>query len=244
MNGSSRHLPADPANETAMYCRKCGYELRGLTAARCPECGRPFDRNNPRTYRLRRVSRWAALPRWIALRLSLLLLALGLPWGWFYIGWRSEQNARATLDPAVTVSYEPLVSSRLRTCMGPAGFVLDRVDSVVITTDDRDMRVLAEFHHLRLLLICQAPVTDLSPLKRLHKLETITLWSTDVTDIRPLAGLKDLQSLDLIGSPVTDLSPLAGLTSLRELSLVKRTTPDTQIQLLRRALPKCAIMLE
>src|SRR5687768_5272320 len=25
-------------------CEQCGYNLRGLTADRCPECGRPFDR--------------------------------------------------------------------------------------------------------------------------------------------------------------------------------------------------------
>jgi hypothetical protein len=26
-------------------CRKCGYDLRGLRAARCPECGLPFSPN-------------------------------------------------------------------------------------------------------------------------------------------------------------------------------------------------------
>lgn len=25
------------------YCQECGYNLKGLTEARCPECGTPFD---------------------------------------------------------------------------------------------------------------------------------------------------------------------------------------------------------
>lgn len=32
-------------------CLGCGYSLRALTLARCPECGREFDPASPRTYR-------------------------------------------------------------------------------------------------------------------------------------------------------------------------------------------------
>lgn len=28
----------------------CGYDLQGLDAPRCPECARPFDASDPRTY--------------------------------------------------------------------------------------------------------------------------------------------------------------------------------------------------
>ena len=31
-------------------CLRCGYVLEGLPEPRCPECGRPFDLNNPATY--------------------------------------------------------------------------------------------------------------------------------------------------------------------------------------------------
>ena len=31
-------------------CRRCGYPLRGLSRPACPECGRGFDPNNPRSY--------------------------------------------------------------------------------------------------------------------------------------------------------------------------------------------------
>ena len=34
-----------------MYCRRCRYVLDSLSDHRCPECGRPFDPANRRTYR-------------------------------------------------------------------------------------------------------------------------------------------------------------------------------------------------
>lgn len=33
-----------------MYCKDCRYDLRGLEADRCPECGREFDPADARTY--------------------------------------------------------------------------------------------------------------------------------------------------------------------------------------------------
>ena len=39
--------PEHPATESPRFCRRCGYELRGLPTPRCPECGRAFDPANP-----------------------------------------------------------------------------------------------------------------------------------------------------------------------------------------------------
>ena len=33
-----------------MHCLHCGYDLRGLTEHRCPECGRQFDPGEPATF--------------------------------------------------------------------------------------------------------------------------------------------------------------------------------------------------
>ena len=43
------------------YCLNCSYNLRGLSEARCPECGRRFRPSAPSTYSLRPRSRSAAL---------------------------------------------------------------------------------------------------------------------------------------------------------------------------------------
>lgn len=58
-----------------MFCRKCGYALRGLTRQVCPECGQAFDLSDPATFttadagQLRR-RRW--------LRRGAIALAVGL----------------------------------------------------------------------------------------------------------------------------------------------------------------------
>ncbi len=52
-----------------MFCRSCHYDLRRLPEARCPECGTPFNRDNPDTYLQviprpnigRLIVRWAML---------------------------------------------------------------------------------------------------------------------------------------------------------------------------------------
>ena len=59
----------------AIFCRKCGYALIGLSEARCPECGRPFDPADPRSF-LRLPHTWS-LRRWLR-RLSWVLASLAV----------------------------------------------------------------------------------------------------------------------------------------------------------------------
>lgn len=33
-----------------MFCRTCSYDLKSLVTSTCPECGRAFDPNNPRSF--------------------------------------------------------------------------------------------------------------------------------------------------------------------------------------------------
>jgi hypothetical protein len=43
-------MQAATSGEPVMYCRHCGYILDHLAENRCPECGRHFDPDDPRTY--------------------------------------------------------------------------------------------------------------------------------------------------------------------------------------------------
>ena len=43
MNADNDKLVAGSLAGNDAACPSCGYELRGLTRARCPECGMPLD---------------------------------------------------------------------------------------------------------------------------------------------------------------------------------------------------------
>lgn len=42
--------PWGSQSQDAIFCLKCGYSLRGQQEERCPECGTPYDSDDPRTY--------------------------------------------------------------------------------------------------------------------------------------------------------------------------------------------------
>ncbi|MEO1235921.1 MAG: hypothetical protein AAFX76_03945 [Planctomycetota bacterium] len=44
--------PAKTPLPTNACCHDCDYPLHGLDRHACPECGRPFDPDKPRSYRL------------------------------------------------------------------------------------------------------------------------------------------------------------------------------------------------
>lgn len=64
-------------------CKGCGYLLRDLPGVVCPECGRGFDREDPRSFD--RSSRVFSRRRWVARAAMVMILVLILgavcPWG-------------------------------------------------------------------------------------------------------------------------------------------------------------------
>jgi hypothetical protein len=62
-----------------MFCTRCGYDLAGVAAAVCPECARPFDAANPKTFdasRAARVRRRVLKPALIAVAVIGILCAI------------------------------------------------------------------------------------------------------------------------------------------------------------------------
>lgn len=68
-----------------IYCKHCGYSLRGIESNACPECGKPFDRDNPRTY-IRFAIKELPGDIWLTLGMQaavFVLIAIGLLLRWF-----------------------------------------------------------------------------------------------------------------------------------------------------------------
>lgn len=72
----------DVSSPGTIRCKHCRYRLDGLTEYRCPECGEPFDPNDPETYFIKPPS--VILPALLvqtaaALIVSLIVLLFVLP---------------------------------------------------------------------------------------------------------------------------------------------------------------------
>ena len=101
-------------------CLTCNYALRGLTSPRCPECGRPFDPDQPLTFNqgrpldrwskllLRPIGRWAPIALWSLAALGVLGPAWLIPsrgaaicWLLLWIGFLIICWLRSTLRAVV-----------------------------------------------------------------------------------------------------------------------------------------------
>lgn len=216
--------------EPPRFCRACDYELRGLVTPRCPECGRPFNPANPRTYLSRPLGhrrRQALRAAKLALRIVIpLLLLLPATWCWFYYGWSAEQQALRDLKLSPSgafVNTRPIYTSWPKFNLRSAGFFMDRVNDFSLSERDKstltDFMPLARLTHLRELYLGHSRITDLAPLTELTELRKLGFIDTRVKDLTPLAGLAQLEMLACNETAVTDLAPLSKLTKLRQLYL-------------------------
>ncbi|MGY8768995.1 MAG: leucine-rich repeat domain-containing protein [Pirellulales bacterium] len=104
-----------------------------------------------------------------------------------------------------------------------------------------DISSLAKLINLDKLTLHVPQVSDYSPLAQLAKLEQLALIDPELENLDSLSELKPLRLLRLSTSQVTRLTPLHQLTQLEQLTVNQMKIPETEIDQLKQALPKCAI---
>ena len=230
---------------TAMFCRHCGYNLHGLPANRCAECGRTFDPNNRKTYASAHSRRrWARriLTSFLMLSLVAAATAFSLWWPWH----RNAAAVRMVQRCGGTVETTTVGPQWLRSLLGQrGGFLLERVGP---TCDfvysgrlaDADLEALDGSSELRDLNLGDTGVTDsgLAHLKNLNGLRTLSLrdnQSVIGAGSEYLENLKGLQSLDLARADATDagIEHLKGLNRLQTLDLSGTRVTDAALEYLK-----------
>ena len=173
--------------EPARYCRGCGYNLRGLTVPRCPECGRPFDPADPHTYREHPIRRWVR-PRHAG--------------GHLRVHYRPPPRRHvglALLGLVFRTAGLPL-SKHTRVMSRPSR-------SPLAPTPRRPHRIRPGSRHLALSRPTRKDITDFKSLAQLTHLRHLDLYGDGITDLAPIAGLTKLEHLGLARTPATVLSP-------------------------------------
>ena len=74
--------------------------------------------------------------------------------------------------------------------------------------------------------ICDAKVSDITPLANLTELKKLNLRACKISDLSPIAGLTKLTWLGFLNNNVSDISPLAGLIHLIHLDIAINNISD------------------
>lgn len=224
-------VDTSPAADAPAYCWRCAYSLRGLTAGRCPECGRPFDRADRGSFATRtprqRVRRWA---RRIALLMLVIALAVATVPGWYWWRWRAERQsidglralgaivAVRRFDPEGLEKYLP----------DRWAFLRDHATEVELEkcTADRIGRVdLRPLSRLEILSLMDSNVDDalVAQLQGATRLRYVCVWRAPMNGagLIHLAGCRELIRLDVPATKVDDaaLVHVGRMTSLAVLDL-------------------------
>ena len=242
-----------------MYCKRCDYPLHSLSQTLCPECGWPFDPDNPRTYQRRPWHRLARrCCRVVAILLAAVLLsALALAaslWGWFYLGWRAEQPTIAAIRATQggQVHCHPGRSGDwLQDLFGgpgsPLGFAFERARDAILQADPAcaTLRPLGKLRDLRL----NGPrVSDRSLQLAATAPNLISLYviNASITNsgLGYLRGMSRPYALALAGIPLDDSAVpyLAQLSAMRTMHMAGTRMPPDGIRQLQCMLPGARIV--
>jgi len=83
--------------------------------------------------------------------------------------------------------------------------------------------------NLRLLILFDNGITDISPLRGLTKLEVLQIEKNRISDISPLDGMPQLSELNLSDNLVSDFNPLYGLPNLKVLQIQRNAAQDVSV---------------
>ena len=234
-----------------MFCRGCGYQLNGLTTPRCPECGRPFDPANRRTWRAKPKRRgvWVSA-RWVLLATMVLFVLAASPVVWLWWGWHQDHafveafTSRHGTPPMIGQIDSPA----WRYWLGKKyGYLLDRTleiaDSKMCPITENEVAAASRSPILRAAHLEDSIPSDEMLIHLGHAKSLQTLYISDFKclsgkqpshltnkGIQALSGLTEIRSLGIVAADfVTDLRPLGTMKKLEYLRVTRTNVDDEGI---------------
>lgn len=105
-----------------------------------------------------------------------------------------------------------------------------------------DLRFLENHPELKVLILVDNQITDVTPIAQLTQLKYLELFkNADLTDVSPLAACTDLIDLHFGHCNVSDISALYGLPVLERLWLPANPIPQQQVDHMRALHPDCVV---
>ena len=95
---------------------------------------------------------------------------------------------------------------------------------------------------LRLLIIADNQVSDLSPLANLKHLHYLEIFVNRVKDLSPLAGLRELVDVNISYNPISDITPLLNSPMMQRIWLESTKVSQSGVDQLRAAYPEAKIV--
>ncbi len=102
-----------------------------------------------------------------------------------------------------------------------------------------DLEVIAGLTKLKVLILADNEITDISALTTLKDLEYIELFMNKIPDMSPLTEMPSLIDVNICNTGVSDLTPLFELTSVRRLWFAMNPFDKQQAKAVKEALPDC-----
>ena len=106
-----------------------------------------------------------------------------------------------------------------------------------------DLSFLYDCNQLKILILADDELTDITPLACQTELEYLELFMNDITDISALANMTKLRDVNLAFNDITDLSPLYDLPNLERVWLMANWhLSEEEVARLREHQPNCEIV--
>lgn len=104
---------------------------------------------------------------------------------------------------------------------------------------NNDLLVISKLTKLKVLILADNKITDISVLTTLKDLEYIELFMNKIPDLSPLCEMPNLRDVNVCNTGASDLTPLFQLTGAKRLWYAMNPFSREQAKALKEALPDC-----